>query len=240
MLNKKNIYKPVYKKILKLRENVLNKNIKIFLRLKKKKWQYFIKKLLKNNKKARSVSQISNAFLGVYKYFDIYRHVLQYNCGTSKKKKFKSFLQNKQKFDLHYSKRSKTNIDRLIIKSKKKQKIFNLLESRLDVILYRSKFCTSIKNARQIIKHMHVLVNNSIITNYSLVLQKGDKITIKKQSKNLIKGFLVQSQLWPLPLQYVSINYRTLEIILNDTVKKYNYFIYFPFWFNINRIKNYK
>jgi ribosomal protein S4 len=234
-LNQKNIYKPIYKKLLKLKENVLNKDLRVFLKLKKKKWQFFIKKLLKKNNKIRFRYEYPHIFLGVYRYFDYYRHVLQYNCGTARKNKFKFFMQNKQLFNFYYNKRAKTNLAKLL---KNQKNFLSKIESRLDVIFYRSKFCTSIRNARQLIKHKHVLVNNIITTNYSQLINQGDTISVKKDSKEIVKNVLIRSQLWPLPLQYLTINYKTLEILLNDNITEFNSFIYFPFWFNINRIKN--
>ena len=42
-LNQKNIYKPIYKKLLKLKENVLNKDLRVFLKLKKKNGNFLLK-----------------------------------------------------------------------------------------------------------------------------------------------------------------------------------------------------
>ena len=54
------------------------------------------------------------------------------------------------------------------------------LETRLDTALFRSYFSYSFKNARQLILHKKVYVNNKIIQYNSYLLKKGDLITLDK------------------------------------------------------------
>ena len=46
-----------------------------------------------------------------------------------------------------------------------------LFEQRLDVIIYRSHFVASITEARQLILHKNVKVNNKIVTKNSYILK---------------------------------------------------------------------
>lgn len=52
-------------------------------------------------------------------------------------------------------------------------------ERRLDVFLYRIRFCRSIESARQSINHEKVLINGTVINSPSYNLQPGDIIQIK-------------------------------------------------------------
>ena len=52
-LKKFNKYKPLFKKFVKLNENVQNKPLNKFLKFKKVKWQLFIKNLIKYNYKKK-------------------------------------------------------------------------------------------------------------------------------------------------------------------------------------------
>ena len=54
------------------------------------------------------------------------------------------------------------------------------LETRLDTALFRSHFSYSFKNARQLISHKKVYVNNKIVQYNSYSLKKGDLITLDK------------------------------------------------------------
>jgi small subunit ribosomal protein S4 len=75
--------------------------------------------------------------------------------------------------------------------------LLELLEARLDCIIYRLGFATTIPSARQIVNHGHILVNHKLINIPSFLCKKGDLITIKErsQSKKLISdNFDVQQQ----------------------------------------------
>lgn len=68
-----------------------------------------------------------------------------------------------------------------------------LFECRLDTVLYRSKFAFSVRNARQLILHGKILVNNKPIKTKSYVLRPGDIITIPFMNFNLIRANIKRS-----------------------------------------------
>jgi len=75
--------------------------------------------------------------------------------------------------------------------------LLELLEARLDCVVYRLGFASTIPAARQIVNHGHILVNNKLVNIPSFICQKGDSISIKEkeESKTLIKGnFEIQQQ----------------------------------------------
>lgn len=75
--------------------------------------------------------------------------------------------------------------------------LLELLEARLDCIVYRLGFASTIPAARQIVNHGHVLVNNKSVNIPSFICQKGDTISVKEkiQSKKLIEeNFKTQLQ----------------------------------------------
>jgi small subunit ribosomal protein S4 len=65
------------------------------------------------------------------------------------------------------------------------ENLLALLERRLDNIVFRMHFTSSRKQARQIVKHGHVLVNRKKIDIPSYVVKQSDEIAIKDKSKNL-------------------------------------------------------
>jgi small subunit ribosomal protein S4 len=65
------------------------------------------------------------------------------------------------------------------------ENLFCLLERRLDNMIYRMHFASSRKQARQIVKHGHVLVNNKKVDIPSFLVKQNDEISIKEKSKNL-------------------------------------------------------
>lgn len=61
-----------------------------------------------------------------------------------------------------------------------------LLERRLDNYIYRSNFASSRSQARQLVNHSHFLVNDRKVNISSYQVKKGDIITIKEKSKELL------------------------------------------------------
>lgn len=65
------------------------------------------------------------------------------------------------------------------------ENLVKILESRLDNVVYRLGFAGSRKQARQLIRHRHVLVNDKLVDIPSFILSAGDVIRIKDKSKKL-------------------------------------------------------
>ncbi len=60
-----------------------------------------------------------------------------------------------------------------------------LLESRLDNVVYRMGFARTRRQARQLVSHRHIVVNGQIVNIPSFSVSPGDVITIRPKSKNL-------------------------------------------------------
>ena len=148
-------------------------------------------------------------------------------------------MMQRQLFKLFYGGLSAKYLKTLFktsIKSNIKNDFISKMESRLDVILYRSHFSVSIRNARQLILHGHIYINNKIMTSYSYLLKKSDRIGVKTTIRKHIQQNIMFSNYWPLPLSYLTINYRTLEIYYSNSPKEYPTSIYYPFWLDSNNI----
>ena len=63
--------------------------------------------------------------------------------------------------------------------------LIGLLESRLDAIVYRSKFVATVFAARQFINHGHVMVNGHRVNIPSYRVKPGDKIEVREKSRQL-------------------------------------------------------
>ena len=75
--------------------------------------------------------------------------------------------------------------------------LLELLETRLDCILYRLGFAPTIPAARQLVNHGHIVVNNKKVNIASFQCQEKDKITIKEREsskKLIISNFEIQQQ----------------------------------------------
>jgi small subunit ribosomal protein S4 len=65
------------------------------------------------------------------------------------------------------------------------ENLIQLIESRLDNVVYRLGFASSRKQARQLVRHRHLLVNDQLVDIPSYQLKAGDVVKIKDKSKKL-------------------------------------------------------
>lgn len=66
--------------------------------------------------------------------------------------------------------------------------LLQLLESRLDNIVFRTGYAVTRKQARQIVGHGHVLVNGRRVDIPSYLVKPGDVITFKAGSNDFVKS----------------------------------------------------
>jgi len=65
--------------------------------------------------------------------------------------------------------------------------LLQLLERRLDNVVYKLNFAPSRKAARQLISHGHIYVNGRRVNISSYITKIGDKITVKPSDKSIKK-----------------------------------------------------
>ena len=97
------------------------------------------------------------------------------------------------------------------IKGDTSEILIELLERRLDAIVYRMKFVPTIFAARQLVNHGHVKVNGKRVNIPSYTVKDGDEISIKEQSKqiNLIQE-AIASQEREIP-EYLEVDTKDLK-----------------------------
>ena len=65
------------------------------------------------------------------------------------------------------------------------ENLIDLLEHRLDAVVYRAKFVPTVFAARQFINHGHILVNGRRLNVASYAVKEGDVISIREKSRNI-------------------------------------------------------
>jgi small subunit ribosomal protein S4 len=65
------------------------------------------------------------------------------------------------------------------------ENLIQLLERRLDNVVFRLGFAASRKSARQLVLHGHLLVNSKKVTIPSYLLVEGDVVAVRDKSKKL-------------------------------------------------------
>ena len=113
--------------------------------------------------------------------------------GQGRKGKLSDYgiqLQAKQKLKAYYgniNERQFRNIYKkaVMLKGDTGGNLIGLLERRLDSVIYRAKFSTTVFSARQLINHGHVRVNGKKVNISSYVVKEDDSIEIRDKSKQL-------------------------------------------------------
>ena len=233
----RNRFRPIFKQLLKLRENVQNRQK--LLKFKKKKWKSFLRfygTKLKNFKKFKPIDHS--------KYF-----VTRYGTrGASYNKRFRDTLQAGKRLRLFYGnllekyfkKKIKKTLNKRHPKSKNLAELgvafLQLFESRLDTVLYRAKFAPSVRSARQLILHGKVYVNNVQVKSKAYTLRNGDIISLHLNCLNFFEDSIMNSLKWPVPPKHLIINYKTLQILFLGDVRFTNIANEFSFNLRLQKI----
>ncbi|KAI9302084.1 hypothetical protein BJ944DRAFT_167923 [Cunninghamella echinulata] len=99
---------------------------------------------------------------------------------------------------------------------------FAELERRLDFVVFRSNFCSSVYAARQLCVHGKVLVNGKKFTYPSHKLKDGDIITVDPNAIQMLKGeketeksFELKPYAQPFLFvpEYLEVNYNTCQTV---------------------------
>jgi small subunit ribosomal protein S4 len=63
--------------------------------------------------------------------------------------------------------------------------LLQLIESRLDNVVYRLGIAPTRRGARQLVSHAHITVNGNVVNISSYTLKSGDIIAVREKSKSL-------------------------------------------------------
>jgi len=159
-----------------------------------------------------------------------------------KRTKWCKYFFQRQQFRIFYG-FLKIKVFKKIIKRSLKYKnavnyFIYLMESRLDIILYRLNITKSIRMSRQFIVHGNIMINNKIIKNPSYNLKKDNILSFKKNiiinikkkiinnlySKNWVLSFLPNY----IEFSYKNLNFKFIQLNLYDVpfVFKSNYYTF--------------
>lgn len=128
--------------------------------------------------------------------------------GAKRRRKpseYKIRLLEKQKLRFHFGIMEK-QFQRYVVQASRKKgptgtNLVNMLQSRLDNIVWRMGLAVTIPAARQLVVHRHVEVNGRRVDRPSFQVKAGDEITIRERSRNkpFIANVLGQTASMPRP-----------------------------------------
>nr|YP_010941912.1 ribosomal protein S4 [Persicaria hastatosagittata]WLS52113.1 ribosomal protein S4 [Persicaria hastatosagittata] len=124
---------------------------------------------------------------------------------SGKRSQYRIRLEEKQKLRFHYgiTERQLLKYFRIARKAKGStgQVLLQLLEMRLDNILFRLGMAPTIPGARQLVNHRHILVNGRIVDIPSYRCKPTDAVMArdKQKSKALVQNYMDSSHSEELP-----------------------------------------
>nr|YP_009751032.1 ribosomal protein S4 [Pittosporum kerrii]YP_010152540.1 ribosomal protein S4 [Pittosporum tobira]YP_010182337.1 ribosomal protein S4 [Pittosporum brevicalyx]YP_010541406.1 ribosomal protein S4 [Pittosporum crispulum]YP_010541491.1 ribosomal protein S4 [Pittosporum kunmingense]YP_010541576.1 ribosomal protein S4 [Pittosporum merrillianum]YP_010541661.1 ribosomal protein S4 [Pittosporum napaulense]YP_010541746.1 ribosomal protein S4 [Pittosporum paniculiferum]YP_010541831.1 ribosomal prote len=130
---------------------------------------------------------------------------LRNQSRSGKKSQYRIRLEEKQKLRFHYGLTERQLLKYVRIAGKAKgstgRVLLQLLEMRLDNILFRLGMAPTIPGARQLVNHRHILVNDRIVDIPSYRCKPRDIITARDEqnSRALIQNYLDSSPHDELP-----------------------------------------
>ena len=111
----------------------------------------------------------------------------------ARKKKLTDYgeqLQAKQRLKTYYGNVSEKQFHKYYVEAVRRggdsaENLIGILESRLDNLVYKAKFVSTIFAARQFVNHGHILVNGKKVNIPSYMVKAGDVIEVREKSKQL-------------------------------------------------------
>ncbi len=97
--------------------------------------------------------------------------------------------------------------------------LLQILEMRLDTIIFRLGFAPTIAAARQLINHGHIVVNGRRVDIPSSLCKVNDSISVALNSQNFVKN-LLQSFTKTLDAPYLEVNQEKLSAVVRDNVPR--------------------
>ncbi|MBN2668151.1 MAG: 30S ribosomal protein S4 [Bacteroidales bacterium] len=141
--------------------------------------------------KTRIARKFGEAVYGPDKYFERKKNPPGQH-GVNRRKKTSEYgiqLKEKQKAKYTYGvlERQFANLFDKASRSKgiTGEVLLQLLESRLDNVVFRLGIAPSRRAARQLVSHKHIMVNGELVNIPSYTLRVGDVISVRERSKSL-------------------------------------------------------
>nr|YP_009658868.1 ribosomal protein S4 [Dumortiera hirsuta]QCP68524.1 ribosomal protein S4 [Dumortiera hirsuta]QIA59656.1 ribosomal protein S4 [Dumortiera hirsuta] len=145
---------------------------------------------------------------------------LQKQKKNKKQSDFSIQLQTIKKLSLFYGNLSIKKMQRAKTHTyidKKNSLLFNI-EKRLDVILVRLNFCSTMFQARQLISHKNICVNYKKVNIPGFQVSNGDLISIQENSLDFFKSNIRQnfktSRIRRMKPNHLEVNYKTLKAVV--------------------------
>ena len=140
----------------------------------------------------------------------------QHGARRKKPSDFGIQLQAKQKLKGYYANITERQFRKIYTEASRRrgdtgENLIQLLERRLDAVVYRLKFAVTPFQARQLVSHGHIRVNGKKVDIPSYVVDEGDTIEVKQSSRELQQVMSAQASAERSVPDYLSLDEKALK-----------------------------
>jgi small subunit ribosomal protein S4 len=140
----------------------------------------------------------------------------QHGARRKKPSNFGTQLRAKQRLKGYYGNITERQFRKIYAEAARRrgdtgENLIELLERRLDAVVYRMKFAASPFQARQLVNHAHIRVNGKKVNIASYVVDDGDTIEIKQKSKELATILAAQASNERQVPDYLNVDEKALK-----------------------------
>jgi len=142
--------------------------------------------------KSRIARKFKEAIYGPDKYFEKKNYPPGMHGSSKRKRKTSEYgiqLMEKQKVKYTYGILEKQFANLFEKASHKKgitgENLLQLIEARIDNVVYRLGIAPTRDGARQLVSHKHITINGKVVSVPSATLKAGDIISVREKSKSL-------------------------------------------------------
>nr|ARW60169.1 ribosomal protein S4 [Laurencieae sp.] len=134
-------------------------------------------------------------------------------------------LEEKQKLRFNYGLSEKQLLKNIKVAKKVQGStgiiLLQILEMRLDNVIFRLGLAPTIPASRQLVNHGHIIVNNKLVSIASYQCKPGDKIMIKSKTSSvqLIKKYLESPGLANIP-NHLELEKETITAKVNGIIER--------------------
>lgn len=91
------------------------------------------------------------------------------------------------------------------------ENLIQLLERRLDAVVYRMKFSATVFGSRQLVNHGHILVNGKKVNIASYQVKEGDEIEVRGKAKQMATVIMASELAERDVPDYMSVDHKAMK-----------------------------
>jgi small subunit ribosomal protein S4 len=90
--------------------------------------------------------------------------------------------------------------------------LLQILEQRLDNVVFRAGLAETRRQARQMVSHGHFMLNGQRVTVASIMVREGDVISVRENSQEFVKRTAEAAKAYIIPSSWMTVSTETVSV----------------------------